>query len=105
MKIPIVLSTVQVDIGADSVVVEVDGEEQHIYRHNTAYGGHRSRGTVFVGFSFDQWRTEEMLRRMAGADGGPRDALTYFADAVTGGWYTCPSVEAFLAMAPEDDED
>ena len=64
-------------------------------------------GTVFVGFSHDQWRLEEMLRRMAGADGGPRDRLTDFTDALTGSWYVCPSVEGLLAVAGPylEDED
>ncbi|AZA10583.1 Dyp-type peroxidase [Corynebacterium gerontici] len=77
-------------------VVEVDGEELEIYRRNVAYGDHREHGTVFVGFSFDQWRTEEMLRRMAGADGGPRDEITRFTEPVSGAWYVCPSIDALV---------
>ncbi|AZA14370.1 Dyp-type peroxidase [Corynebacterium choanae] len=90
---------------AARTVVEVEGEELSIFRHNTAYGGLQHHGTVFVGFSFDQWRTEEMLRRMLGLDGGPRDALTYFSEAVTGAWYVCPSVEALLEFLPDEEED
>lgn len=86
-------------------VIEVDGEELEIFRRNTAYGDHNDHGTVFVGFSFDQWRMEEMLRRMAGADDeqGPRDALTRFTDAISGSWYVCPSVEALAKLLPEED--
>ena len=80
-------------------VVEVDGEELEVFRRNTSYGEMLDHGTVFVGFSHDQWRLEEMLRRMAGADGGPRDRLTEFTDALTGAWYVCPSVEGLLAVA------
>lgn len=86
-------------------VVEVDGEELEVFRRNTAYGDMTDHGTVFVGFSHDQWRLEEMLRRMAGADGGPRDRLTDFTDALTGSWYVCPSVEGLLAVAGPDLED
>ena len=88
-------------------VVEVDGEELEVFRRNTAYGDMTDHGTVFVGFSHDQWRLEEMLRRMAGADGGPRDRLTDFTDALTGSWYVCPSVEGLLAVAGPylEDED
>lgn len=75
-------------------VVDVDGEELDVYRRNTAYGDVARHGTVFVGFTKDQWRMNEMLRRMAGADGGPRDALTYFADVISGAWFVCPSIEA-----------
>jgi len=89
-------------------VVEKDGEEQDVFRRNTSYGELENHGTTFVGFSFEQWRLEEMLRQMAGADGGPRDALTYFTDAETGSWYVCPSVAGLLAIAEpfmEDDGD
>lgn len=75
-------------------VVDVDGEELEIYRRNTAFGSNNRHGTVFVGFSHDQWRMEEMLRRMVGADGGPRDALTFFSDAISSAWFVCPSIEA-----------
>ncbi len=75
-------------------VVEVEGEELEIYRRNVAYGDHLDHGTVFVGFSFDQWRMEEMLRRMAGADDGPRDQITRYTDAISGAWYVCPSIDA-----------
>ena len=88
-------------------VVEKDGEEQDVFRRNTSYGELEHHGTTFVGFSFEQWRLEEMLRQMAGADGGPRDALTYFTDAETGSWYVCPSVAGLLAIAEpfmEDDD-
>ncbi|WJZ02654.1 Dyp-type peroxidase [Corynebacterium freiburgense] len=90
-------------------VVEDDGEELAVLRRNTSYGGLKEHGTIFIGFSFDQWRLEEMLRRMAGAVDGPRDALTYFTDVVTGSWYVCPSVPALLALAEpfleDEDED
>lgn len=84
-------------------VVEVDGEELEVFRRNVAYGDHTAHGTVFVGFTFDQWRLEEMLRRMAGADGGPRDMITRFTDAKTGAWYVCPSVTALAELLPEED--
>lgn len=88
-------------------VVDEDGEELAVLRRNTSYGGLKNHGTVFVGFSFDQWRLEEMLRRMAGAVDGPRDALTYFTDVVSGSWYVCPSVPALLKLAEPflDDHD
>ncbi|PRQ10314.1 peroxidase [Corynebacterium sp. 13CS0277] len=86
-------------------VVDVDGEELDVFRRNTAYGDLSGHGTVFVGFSFDQWRLEEMLRRMAGADGGPRDMLTHFTTATSGSWYVIPSLRALAGMLPEDDED
>lgn len=80
-------------------VVEVEGEELDIFRRNTAYGGATDHGTVFVGFSQDQWRQQEMLRRMAGVD-GIRDALTRFTTPMSGAWYVVPSLEAMRACLP-----
>ncbi|WP_075691501.1 Dyp-type peroxidase [Corynebacterium sphenisci] len=88
-------------------VVEVDGEELDVYRRNVAYGDFGEHGTVFVGFRHDQWRLEQMLVRMAGADGGPWDTLTRFTDALTGSWNVCPAVGALAEVAepylPEED--
>ena len=84
-------------------VVEVEGEEMEIFRRNTAYGTATDHGTVFVGFSVDQWRQETMLRRMAGVD-GVRDALTRFTTPESGAWYFVPSVESLADFAPIDDE-
>ncbi|APT84279.1 Dyp-type peroxidase [Corynebacterium aquilae] len=86
-------------------VVEVDGEELDVFRRNVSYGGVKDHGTVFVGFSFDQWRLEEMLRRMAGADGGPRDMLTRFTTATSGSWYVIPSVRALLSLLTDDEDE
>lgn len=81
-------------------VVEVDDEELEIFRRNVAYGDMTTHGTVFVGFSFDQWRMEEMLRRMVGVDGGPADRLTEFTTPLSGSWYVCPSTQALAALLP-----
>jgi porphyrinogen peroxidase len=79
-------------------VLEVAGEELHIFRRNVAYGGITDHGTVFVGFSHDQWRLAEMLRRMAGVTDGVRDALTRYVTALTGAYYVVPSVEALAGF-------
>lgn len=85
---------------------KVDGESMEIYRRNVAYQtafgvpttpSANAHGTVFVGFSFDQWRLAEMLRRMAGV-GGPRDALTFFTEPVTGAYYVCPAPQDLLSL-------
>jgi len=82
-------------------VIEADGQEQKIFRRNVAYGGVSEHGTVFVGFSAQQWRLAEMLRRMAGVGDGVRDALTYYLTPLTGAYYTIPTVESLAALAPE----
>jgi putative iron-dependent peroxidase len=84
--------------------VEVDGEEKQIFRRNVAYGGVTDHGTAFVGFARDQWRLQEMLRRMAGATDGIRDALTGFLTPLTGAYYTCPSIDALARFAPPEEE-
>lgn len=81
--------------------VRVDGQSQEIFRRNTAYGNATDHGTVFVGFSQDQWRQEAMLRQMAGVD-GVRDALTRFTTPETGSWYIVPSLEAMRACLPDE---
>jgi deferrochelatase/peroxidase EfeB len=58
---------------------------------------------VFVGFSADQQRLDRMLRRMAGAEGGVRDALTRYTTALTGAYYFVPSLQALRRFAVEDD--
>jgi porphyrinogen peroxidase len=80
-------------------VIEVDGEELDIFRRNVAYGGVTEHGTVFVGFSFDQWRMAEMLRRMAGVGDGIRCALTRYLTPLTGAYYVVASVEALAGFA------
>ena len=93
------------DSHVSRTVLEVDGQEQHIFRRNVAYGRVSDHGTAFVGFSCDQWRLEEMLRRMAGVGDGIRCALTRYVRPLTGGYYTVPSVEALARFAPEDPGD
>lgn len=82
----------------------VDGEELDIFRRNVPYGTVVDHGTLFIGFSKEQRRMHGMLKQMAGADGGPRDALTRFTTALTGAYYFCPSVQAIARFTtPKDD--
>jgi putative iron-dependent peroxidase len=80
-------------------VIEVNGQEQPIFRRNTPIGTVSEHGTMFVGFSADQNRLTRMLERMAGAEDGIRDALTLYATAVSGSYYFVPSVEALRGFA------
>jgi putative iron-dependent peroxidase len=92
------------DSHVSRTTVDIDGEERKIFRRNTAYGNVTEHGTVFVGFSADQQRLDKMLQRMAGAEGGVRDALTRYTTALTGAYYFVPSLQALRAFAPEDDD-
>ena len=74
--------------------VEEDGAEVKIFRRNTPYGRVEKHGTMFVGYSKDQRLLRTMLERMAGIPDGIRDALTYYTDPLTGGYYFVPAVEA-----------
>ena len=77
---------------ADSHVARTDQDTVgHILRRNTPYGAFNEHGTMFVGFAKDQSILHEMLRRMVGQNGEPRDALTRFSTAVTGSYYFVPS--------------
>jgi putative iron-dependent peroxidase len=85
--------------------VKRDGAELKIFRRNVPYGTVTEHGTLFVGFSAEQDRLHRMLVQMAGADGGPRDALTRYAVALTGSYYFVPAVQALRAFGtPEDDD-
>jgi putative iron-dependent peroxidase len=84
--------------------IEVDGEEQRVFRRNVAYGGVTDHGTAFVGFAQDRWRLHEMLRRRAGATDGIRDGLTGFLTPLTGAYYTCPSIDALARFAPPEED-
>ncbi len=84
-------------------VIEEHGEEQHIFRRNTPFGTPAVHGTMFVGFSADQHRLARMLNRMAGAEDGIRDALTYYTAAVTGAYYFVPSVQALRSFAVQEE--
>jgi putative iron-dependent peroxidase len=78
----------------------VDGEERKIFRRNTPYGNVREFGTVFIGFSAEQSRLDRMLRRMAGIEGGVRDAITRHTTPLTGAYYVIPSITALMRFAP-----
>ena len=77
----------------------VDGEEFDIFRRNVPYGDVVDYGTVFVGFSCEQRRLSRMLERMAGTEGGVRDALTRYTTPLTGAYYVVPSIGALAAFA------
>jgi putative iron-dependent peroxidase len=93
------------DSHVSRTVLEVNGEELDIFRRNVAYGGATDHGTVFVGFSWEQFRLHQMLRRMAGLVDGPRDALTRYTRPVSGAYYTIPAIEALAKFAPGDEDD
>jgi len=78
-------------------VLEEGGEELEIFRRNTPFGGPVEHGTMFVGFAADQGRLHRMLERMAGVGDGVRDALTRYAEPLSGSYYFVPSVEALRA--------
>jgi putative iron-dependent peroxidase len=91
------------DSHVSRTTVDENGEERKIFRRNTAYGNVTEHGTVFVGFSADQQRLDRMLRRMAGAEGGVRDALTRYTTALTGAYYFVPSLQALRRFAVVDE--
>jgi porphyrinogen peroxidase len=90
------------DSHVSRTTVDEDGEERKIFRRNTAYGNVTAHGTVFVGFSADRYRLDRMLRRMAGAEDGMRDALTRYTTVLTGAYYFVPSLQALARFATPD---
>jgi len=79
------------------------GDERPIFRRNVPYGSVTDHGTLFIGFSADQRRMQRMLEQMAGADGGPRDALTRYTTPLTGAYYFVPSVQALQRFTTPHD--
>jgi putative iron-dependent peroxidase len=82
---------------ARNKVVE-NGEELKIFRRNVPYGTIVDHGTLFIGFSLEKRRMHQMLEQMVGLDGGPRDAITYYSEALTGAYYFVPSIQALRAF-------
>lgn len=89
---------------ARTTLVEGDAELP-IFRRNVPYGNLADHGVMFVGFSADQSRMHRMLRRMAGAEDGPRDALTRYSTPLTGAYYFVPSIDALRPFAGDLDDD
>ncbi len=81
--------------------LDVDGKELKIFRRNVPYGIVSDNGTLFIGFSAEQFRLKSMLEQMAGI-GGPRDALTLYTEPLTGAYYFIPSIQALRRFAPPD---
>lgn len=89
------------DSHVSRTTLEVDGKELKIFRRNVPYGIVSDNGTLFIGFSAEQFRLESMLGQMAGI-GGPRDALTRYTEPLTGAYYFIPSVQVLRRFAPPD---
>jgi putative iron-dependent peroxidase len=91
------------DSHVSRTVIEEDGVEVDIFRRNVPYGTVTDHGTVFVGFSSHQRRLHRMIERMAGTEGGIRDALTRYSTPLTGAYYFIPSVDALRRFAPDEE--
>ena len=89
------------DSHVSRTTLEINGKEFKIFRRNVPYGVVSDNGTLFIGFSSEQFRLEFMLRQMAGI-GGPRDALTLYTEPLTGAYYFIPSVQALRRFAPPE---
>ena len=69
-----------------------------IFRRNMPYGNVTDHGTVFVGFTSDQKRLNDMLLSMAGLLTGERDNLTRYTHPTTGSFYFVPTVESLKML-------
>jgi putative iron-dependent peroxidase len=95
--------TKAVDSHVARTTLERGGVELDIFRRNLPYGAVSEHGTLFIGFAAEQSRLHDMLVQMAGADGGPRDALTRYTTPLSGAYYFCPSLNALGAFVTERD--
>lgn len=71
-----------------------EGNERPIYRRSTPFGAVSEKGLLFLAFSSERDRFDEMLARMFGTEGRKtRDRLLDFTRPVTGAFYFAPSLE------------
>ena len=90
----------------DSHVASTDQDRfGKIFRRNMPFGTVTQHGTMFVGFSLDRHRLDEMLESMAGITTGTPDALTAFTHPVTGAYYVVPSSDALRRWVPPENTD
>ena len=76
------------------VVIEDDrGEELEVFRRSTAYGTLTEHGLMFVSFSCDRSRVQQMLDNMAGIGDNVRDLLTTISTPVSSAWYIAPPID------------
>ncbi len=87
------------DKPATSHAARTDQDEVgKIVRRNLAYGSVLRHGTMFVGLAAEQRVLHDMLVRMAGIGGEPRDALTRYSHAETGAYYFLPSLDDLVML-------
>ncbi len=78
---------------------DADGEEREVYRRSTPYGDGAEQGLMFLGFSAERDRFDQMLAQMYDTTGtGLQDRLLGFTRAVSGAYYFAPSVESLAAV-------
>jgi putative iron-dependent peroxidase len=95
-------ATMPADSHVSRSTLEKGGVELPIFRRNVLYGNVSEHGTMFIGFAAEQRRLHDMLAQMAGADGGPRDALTRYTTPLTGAYYFCPSPSALARFVIDE---
>lgn len=83
--------------------IEIDGEEQPVWRRSVPWGNVREHGLMFLAFTREQSRLQRMLERMAGAEDGTRDALTRYSTPLTGAFYLVPPAEALARLVVADE--
>lgn len=77
--------------------IEVDGEEQAIYRRSVPFGGVREHGLYFVAFSRSSARFDAILESMFGIHDGTHDRLLDFSRPTSGAYYFAPSQQDLAA--------
>lgn len=82
-------------------VIEENGEEVKILRHNMAYGEAAlgDSGTYFIGYARSPRVLEQMLENMfVGSPSGNYDRLLDFTHAITGSCFFAPSLDFLEAL-------
>jgi porphyrinogen peroxidase len=90
-----------------TTIVEADGTERQILRHNMPFGslGAGESGTYFIGYAASPSVTELMLQRMfLGDPPGNHDRILDFSTAITGSLFYVPTADFLdeLPLQPPD---
>ncbi|MCP3934011.1 MAG: Dyp-type peroxidase [Actinomycetia bacterium] len=75
------------------VMEDDDGEEIEIYRRSVPFGNSTEAGLMFLGFTDELAKIDNMLREMYGVSDGVHDRVIDFSQARSSGYYFAPSKE------------
>ena len=80
------------------VMEDDDGDEIEIYRRSVPWGDSTEAGLVFIGFTDQLTKIDDMLHAMYGTVDGIQDRLTEFSRARASSYYFVPSEDSIRGL-------